>query len=251
MALAKLWNAVFGKRTSPEESAALTTAPSTTVTAAIGSAKASKVVGQRPVAATSSAPEVSQPAAPVIKLSRKKTKGSRPKAEKETAPVQELEPAPIVRMFRKKTNAWTKLIGNREITSVLDINVGDGSRALEILEAIVDGRQPAPKYIAIGMFDLDGKGLTVREFHRKTRVVGGQPMVIPMPLAEGLKRLAETVGTVDLVLLSGDEERLVDPMVAKLLNRISSNGALVLHGDTAGRWKASALPAPSQSRRAA
>jgi len=246
MALAKLWNAVFGKRTSPEESAALTTAPP-----AIGPAKASKPVLIRSVVANSSANGVSKPVAPVIKLSRKKTKASRPKPEKEIAPVVEIEPTPIIRMFRKKTNAWSTLIGNRNITSILDINIGDGSRTVEILEAIVDGSQPTPKYVAIGVFDLDEKCLTVREFHQKTRAAGGQPMVIPMPLSEGLKRLAETVGTVDLVLLSGDGQRLVDPIVTKLLNRISSNGALVLHGDSAGRWKAAASSAPSQSRMAA
>lgn len=241
MALAKLWNAVFGKRPSTEETAPASTAP-----------PASRLVGALNPAAAQTVQGVGSPTpAAQIKLSRKKTKTGRRKGKRETELLPEVEPAPVLKLFRKKNNAWTKLLGNRVINSILDTNVGDGSRAVEILEAIVDGSQPSPKYIAIGMFDLDGKGLTLRKFHQKTRAVGGQPIAVPMKLADGLRRLSETVGTVDLVLLDGDEQTLTDPLVAKLLARISSNGAMVLRSDASGRWQTLTQASPVQSRRAA
>jgi hypothetical protein len=241
MALAKLWNAVFGKRASTEETAGATTAP-----------PASGPLRTLSPAAAKSGPGTGAPApTPEIKLSRKKTKTSRQKLKKEPELLPQVEPAPVLKLFRKKNNAWTKLIGNRVITSVLDTHVGDGSRAVEVLESIVDGSQPSPKYIAIGMFDLNGQGLTLRQFHQKTRAVGGQPIAVPMTLVEGLRRLTETIGTVDLVLWDGDEQSLTDPVVAKLLSRISSKGALVLRSDANGRWQTLNQSSLVPSRRAA
>jgi len=149
-------------------------------------------------------------------------------------------------MFKRKNNAWTKLVGSRTINVVLDMNVQDGSRAIELLEAIVDSNLPAPKYVAIGMFELAGEKLTVRQFHQKVRSAGGLPVVIPMPLVEGLRRLSQTVGTADLILLDITEQELADPTVSRLLQRVASKDSLLLRRDEKNRWHAIA----SQSRAA-
>jgi hypothetical protein len=238
MALAKLWNAVFGKRA--EE----TTAPVVT-------AGTTPVVGSNVSGTTKTAPAhgtaKSATNGPTIKLSRKKTKSQTAKPSKTAEPVVSPEPAPVLRMFRRKNNAWTKLIGNKTIRSILDLRVGDGSRAVELLEAIVDSNTPTPKYVAIGLFELGSEPLTVRHFHQKIRAAGAHPVAIPMPIAEGLKHLSETIGVVDLVLLDSDQERWKDPKLARLLNRISPPGTLVLRADSAGRWHANS----SQSKKAA
>jgi hypothetical protein len=259
MALAKLWNAVFGKRS---ESAA--TQPTETLASSpvkpVANAVATKPTVAKPIVAKTSAPipataasvgpAPAQVGAPV-KLSRKKTKSREPKKPLETAPVA-AEPAPVLRMFRRKNNAWSKLIGTRTVSTILDTHVGDGSRAIEVLEAIVDSNTPSPKYVAIGMFEMGGEKLSVRQFHQKIRNAGGQPIVIPMTLEDGLRRLSQTIGTVDLVLLNGADEVSSSPSVTKLLARVAPTNCLVLRSDVNGRWHTVTTPAkPAESRKAA
>jgi hypothetical protein len=260
MALAKLWNAVFGKRsessaTEPTETLVPSSAKPLVTTAVAKPSATKPPVTKTPVAA-STVPEsvtvsgTTSNAAPV-KLSRKKTKSREAKKPVESAPVA-VEPAPVLRMFRRKNNAWTKLIGSRTVTAILDTQVGDGSRAVEILESLVDSNTPTPKYIAIGMFEMGGEKLSVRQFHQKIRSAGGQPIVIPMALEEGLRRLSQTIGTVDLVLLNGVEEASFSPGVVKLLARVAPAGCLILRSDANGRWTSAVGPAkPAESRRAA
>ena len=241
MALAKLWNAVFGKRSevSANESQAMapvTDKPLAKATAAI-SAPAAPASGSPAVRTASASSAVSADAAAPVKLSRKKTKSREPKKTAPVAPV-EVEAAPVLRMFRRKNNAWSKLIGTRTVATILDTHVGDGSRAVEILEAIVDSNTPTPKYVAIGLFEMGGEKLTVRQFHQKIRNAGGQPSVIPMSLEEGLRRLSQTIGTVDLILLNGNDESVSSPAVVKLLSRVTASGTLVLSSDANGRWQA-------------
>jgi len=119
----------------------------------------------------------------------------------------------------------------------LDLNVQDGSRAIELLEAIVDSNFPAPKYVAIGMFELAGEKLTVRQFHQKVRSAGGLPVVIPMPLVEGLRYLSQTVGTADLILLDITDQQLADPAISRLLQRVTSQESLLLRRDAKERWQ--------------
>ena len=250
MALTKLWNAVFGKRPSAElaplaEPVAVS-APAIAAPVKPSSERTPAPVNPNaPVSAktlvSAKSPEKSAP----IKLSKAKTKSGK-KSAVEEIPVVAPEPATVLRMFRRKNNAWTKLIGSRTVNIVLDLNVQDGSRAVELLEAIVDSNSPAPKYVAIGMFELAGEKLTVRQFHQKVRSAGGQPVVIPMPLVEGLRRLSQTVGTADLILLDLTEQQIADPVVARLLQRIASKDALVLRRDAKDRWQAMA----TQSRAA-
>ncbi len=235
MALGKLWNAVFGKRAEK---------PAASVPAA---AEKPSVVGREVATSPASGSPVAGSAKTAVKLSRQKTKAAIEKPIKAVEPVATVTPPVTVRMFRRKNNSWTKLIGSRTIQSILDLNVGDGSRTVDLLSAIVDSSTPAPKYIAVGLFELAGEKLTVRQFHQKVRSSGGQPVAIPMELTNGLRHLSQTVGTVDLILLDGSDSRTSDPAVARLLQRVTHPNSLVLRCDSAGRWQA----AVAQSRKAA
>jgi hypothetical protein len=238
MALAKLWNAVFGKRKEVEGGQ-----PPATTLAASAPAPAGRTVSSPSAQA---AKAIAAPP-PGVKLSRKKTKVREPKKPviETVAPVE--EPAPVLRMFRRKNNAWSKLIGARSVSSILDTRVGDGSRAVELLEAIVDSNTPAPRYVAIGLFELGGEKLTVRQFHQKVRAVGGNPIVIPMQLEDGLRRVSQTIGQVDLILVDGTDARVNEPAVAKWLQRVTASNGLVLRSDAAGKWHST----PTAGRKAA
>ena len=250
MALAKLWNAVFGKRPAADQSPPAIPATSSVVavTKSVSPVAAVKPIAvkqatEKSISAAHAAVNSGlEPAnacnARVVRLSKNKTK-AKSRQSKQVEPMVSVaapEPPAVLRMFRRKTNAWTKLIGQRTINVILDMNIQDGSRAVELLEAIVDSNSIPPKYVAIGMFELAGDKLTVRQFHQKVRAAGGQPVVIPMPLVDGLRRLSQTVGTVDLILLDITEQQLADPMVAKLLQRIAPTRSLILRRDAQNRW---------------
>ena len=273
MALAKLWNAVFGKRPAAEPapvakpivgSGSGNPAPvmssnerKHTNVAAVASANtpiAKVAVSLKATAAPkasvnqASTKTTELGGATTLKLSKSKAKAKSREAKAVlTEPLAVVaESASVIRMYRRKNNAWSKLLGSRTINVVLDLNVQDGSRAVELLEAIVDSNFPAPKYVAIGMFELAGEMLTVREFHQKVRSAGGLPVVIPMPLVDGLRRLSQTIGTADLILLDITEQQFADPVVSRLLQRVASKDTLLLRRDAKDRWHA----ITSQSRAA-
>lgn len=251
MALAKLWNAVFGKRKEVEGDQPLATPLAASAPAPAGRAVSSQTVqtAKNPQAAGNPSTIVSvvAPAPAGVKLSRKKTKLREPKKAVVETPAPVAEPAPVLRMFRRKNNAWSKMLGARSVTSVLDTRVGDGSRAVELLEAIVDSNTPAPRYVAIGLFELGGEKLSVRQFHQKIRAVGGNPIVIPMQLEDGLKRLSQTIGQVDLILIDGSDTRMNEPAIAKWLQRVTASNGLVLRSDATGKWHST----PTATRKAA
>ena len=267
MALAKLWNAVFKKRPAadlaplakpiagsgsdraapvllpsqrkPTSVAAIASSTPTVAKAAAALKTVAKPASLKAASVKATAPSV----ATTIKLSKSKTKTKTKTKSRQTrtsdteSPVVVSEPVSVLRMFRRKNNAWTKLVGSRTIKVVLDLNVQDGSRAIELLEAIVDSNFPAPKYVAIGMFELAGEKLTVRQFHQKVRSAGGLPVVIPMPLVEGLRYLSQTVGTADLILLDITDQQLADPAISRLLQRVTSQESLLLRRDAKERWQ--------------
>ncbi len=260
MALAKLWNALFGKKavateSAPNAASLLSIPPSRERTLAPSSPNvtgkpvpavthASKAIAKKAVTDFVKSESAEQP---VVKLSRKKTKNRDAKVVIPAVATVAPTPTPVLRLFRRKTNAWTKLLGNSSVGTILDTNVGDGSRALEILESIVDSNTPAPRYVAIGLFESAGEALNVRQFHQKIRSAGGQPIVIPMTLTEGLRRVSQTIGAVDLVLLDVDTTVIEEETLVKLLARVTHPGSIVLRKDQSGRW----ANTPSVRRKAA
>ena len=247
MALSKLWNAVFGKRTSTEDAVTEPTSKSAGIPL---SRPVERIQTSLRVAAVTSV-ESCAPQGAVVKPHRKKLKADAKKAKKAVKVDVVAPPTPVLKVYRKKQNAWSKLIGSRTVGSILDINFGDGKRATDILEAIVEGDSSSVKYVAIGMFEMAPGGLSIRQFHQLVRTSGGQPIAIPMPLGEGLRRLSETLGTVDLIVLDADAPTLADPLVIKMLSRVTSAGTLTLRRDANGRLQPLNSTPQGQTRRAA
>ncbi len=107
---------------------------------------------------------------------------------------------------------------------------------VELLESVVDSSSPAPKYVAVNQFEMGEQGLSLQQFHKRVRTLGGSPVAIPMALSEGLKRLSQTLGTVDLILLN-DISVWSDAEMSKLFRRVMRPTTLVFVKDAKGQWQ--------------
>ena len=112
--------------------------------------------------------------------------------------------------------------------SVLEVGVGDGTRAAAVLRTLLKSRpDPAIRYIAIDQFELTDGPVTLKQFHQQIRAIGVKPSLIPMPTVQALTRVAHTFGSVDLVLLADAEIDAIDHVLA----RVTHPESLVLRFD--------------------
>lgn len=264
MALGKLWQVFFGKRSESvapaEAERAIPSLPETphasrpTANNPPGSMSACPVMGT-PIAATADASLPKQPTG----LGRAKRSTIKRSAKSVAAPEPVLAIAPVVavrdsRPARPKRNGWTPWLTGRTVLSVLDTQPGDGARAVEILEALVCVSNPMPKYAAIGTFELATGGLSVLKFHRMIRAAGGHAVPIPGGLTDGLRHLSQTYGTVDLILLDGAEADWERPDVRRWVERVAHAETIILRRTAAGQWiaieRAKAVVGPRVSKAA-
>lgn len=125
-----------------------------------------------------------------------------------------------------------KLVAKTGARSVLEISVGDGSRAVAVVSTLAKQGEPI-RYYGIDQFELVGGAVTLKDFHRTMRSAGIRPQILPEPVDRGLTRFLHTVGSVDLVLLSDPEGLADDGRVRQLLGRVSHSETTILqrHGD--------------------
>lgn len=124
--------------------------------------------------------------------------------------------------------ALCKQIGALPARSVLEIGVGDGSRAVAVLGTLAKSGSPV-RYFGIDQFELAGGAVSLKDFHRTMRGAGIRPQIFPEPVDRGLVRFLHTVGTADLVLLDQPAETLENPQVGQLLKRISNAQTTILY----------------------
>jgi hypothetical protein len=113
--------------------------------------------------------------------------------------------------------------------SVLEISVGDGSRAVEVLALLRSSAGKSAdagadsiklRYAAIDQFEMGGGTNTLMQFHQTIRGGGIRPQVFPEPVDRGLMRVAHTLGSIDLILISADAGDWDTPETKSLLARV-------------------------------
>ncbi len=119
-----------------------------------------------------------------------------------------------------------KLAAATQARSVLEIGVGDGSRAIAVVEALAKGGSSV-RYFGIDQFELAGT-VSLKDFHRTLRAAGIHPQLFPETVSRGLVRFLHTVGRADLVLLSDGSKILEDPLCGSLLSRIAGPDTTIL-----------------------
>jgi hypothetical protein len=127
-----------------------------------------------------------------------------------------------------------KLVKPLAARSVLEISVGDGSRAVAVLQSL--GNASDIRYVAIDQFEMAGGAVTLKTFHQTMRAAGIRPQVFPEPLARGLIRVAHTVGAVDLVIIAAAMESWRTPEILSLLTKVSHPSTTVLY-EHEGSWQ--------------
>jgi hypothetical protein len=192
MPLQKLWNALFGNTGSQKAPAAV----------AESRAIAAAATLERPAAATATA------------------------ATAEPQMAEHPSATPPSRRCQSDLRKWLKQIPAR---SVLEIGVGEGSRAAEVIRVLAKRHQiDYVRYAVIDQFELAGGGVALKDYHRGLRQRGIQVKVFPEPLLRGLERVSVTLGPVDLVLVERSPDSLAAPEVDRKLRRVCHPATVVL-----------------------
>jgi hypothetical protein len=144
--------------------------------------------------------------------------------------------------------ALRKLVEPLQAATVLEISVGDGSRAIAILQTLGDSQQV--RYVAIDQFEMSGGEVTLKDFHKTMRSEGIRPHVFPEPINRGLLRVANTIGPVDLVIIATGTDQWQTPETLSLLARVTHGETVVLFQDEES-WERFEPASPIQASRAA
>ena len=137
----------------------------------------------------------------------------------------------ILGLGRGPHDSLCRLIRKTNAKSILEISVGDGSRAVAVVSALAKANPGSPiRYSAIDQFELSGGSISLMQFHRDLRQHGIRPQIFPGDVKSGLIRVAHTIGAVDLVLISSDGTQIGDFEVPPphLLSRVSHPESLIL-----------------------
>ena len=261
MSIRKLWNVLRGRTENQSDHVGNHTAVRSTT--AIASAS------QPPKNASSAAAMQPLPAA-ASSTSVKKAKQDRARkctppvatAPPETAKQRRVEPVKPRGIFGRsqltpEQKSLQKLLKNRPAVSVLELGVGDGSRAPVILESLQSLSPDAEiRYVAVDEFEMADGPIKMKDFHQRLRSLNVHPQIFPEPVARGMIRVAHTVGAVDLVLIGIDQNHWQGTDCQSLLAKVTHTESTILML-VDGQWAAaekvsSVIPATDRSiRRAA
>lgn len=147
-----------------------------------------------------------------------------------------------------------KLVKPLSAQTVLEIGVGDGTRALEVLQTLAKTGNEA-SYIGIDEFEMAGS-VSLKEIHRTLRSGGVRPHLFPGPADLGIMRVAHTIGSVDLILVSAaqnvsaTQNSAQNDAVLSLMSRICHQNTVVLM-EQDEVWSRVSTPQRAGFRRAA
>ena len=138
----------------------------------------------------------------------------------------------IFRLGRGPHDPLCRAIRKSGATSVLDISVEDGTRAIAVVEALSKADPNATiRYAAVDQFELAGGVVSLMQFHRNLRKHAIRPQIFPLDVATAVVRVAYTIGAVDLVLIGRESTELTalsDDQWNSLLRRVTHPDSLVL-----------------------
>ncbi|WP_153559040.1 hypothetical protein [Roseimaritima sediminicola] len=133
-----------------------------------------------------------------------------------------------------------KSVRGQTVASVLEINLAGLDRTTRLIDWLrQQGNEGPIRYAAIDLFEMaeDGHGVGLKTFHQKLSALGVKPLPIPGTPAQGLPRVANTLGAIDLVVFDADQQQLDDPLLQTLLNRVTHQKSILLARDARGAFQ--------------
>ena len=224
MPLRKLWNSICGRtHGAPENTVAADSAAPTQREIQQRSVAAS----QTPLSAPTREPKRSEP----VKSAAAYPVGAKPAAAQPLA----AKPSRGILGFgnRSVEPALCKLLKPLKISSLLEVGVDDGTRALAMV-ATVQASNPETKlrYCAIDAFEMGEGPVTLMQFHQRVRGEGVSPQIFPDSIENGLIRVCHTIGRVDVVVIGA----ATDPNTIAMLRRVCHPETIVFFSEN-GRWE--------------
>ncbi len=129
-----------------------------------------------------------------------------------------------------------KAVRGQTVASVLEINVTSLARTERLIGWLrKQGNEGPLRYAAIDLFEMaeTGAKLGLKEFHQRLSALGVKPLPIPGSPAQGLPRVANALGAIDVVILEVPAEQLADPLLQTLLARVMHQQTIVVaRGET-------------------
>lgn len=126
-------------------------------------------------------------------------------------------------MSRGSHASICRLVKRSGATSILEIGVGDGKRALSVTKALIESNPGTiVRYAAIDMFEMADGPITLKDFNLQLRNQGVQATLVPMEITPGIARVSSTIGVVDLVLIGDNQEDVELTTMTSALKRVSS-----------------------------
>jgi hypothetical protein len=92
---------------------------------------------------------------------------------------------------------------------IVELGVGDGHRALRMIEAACRAaKHPDVQYVGMDLFEgraaSDSPGMSLKEAHQLLRRAGVRVQLVPGNPSDGLMRLANSLGKVDLLIVPSE-----------------------------------------------
>lgn len=103
-----------------------------------------------------------------------------------------------------------RTLKDRPVRSILEMGIGDGQRALRILE-LASQHCPASeiRYTGVDLFEANPSGeahLSLKEAHRLLKATGAKIQLLPGDPFMALSRAANSLTGIDLVLISAGQD---------------------------------------------
>jgi len=123
-----------------------------------------------------------------------------------------------------------KLIKQREVSSIIEIGLGDGTRCEKLIAVAQKFSEEKVRYTGVDLFDAreSSTPLKLIEMHRRLKGIEAKTQLVPGDMGSALPRIANSHLRTDLILISAGFEREQFSEVKSFLPRMLHASSVVM-----------------------